>query len=76
MRDHIRRPGPFQKSLPAASAPELPRQRPPSDAKLVRFHMDTEARLARGLRERKNAVWVSCSRCNLISVAVATIKER
>ena len=79
MRDHIRRPGPFQKSLPAASVPELPRQRPPSDAKLVRFpcgHTDGEARVAGAIRERKTSIWVCCPRCNVIALAIAEIEMR
>ena len=70
MRRHPRPSRRFQKSIP---------RRSPPDAKLVRFpcgHTDSEAQLAKDLRERTNAVWVSCSRCNLISVAIATIEER
>jgi hypothetical protein len=72
MRHHI------PKSFPRGSVIESPPQKQPS-TKLVRFpcgHIESEARLAGCLRERKNAVWLSCSRCNVMSVAIATIEER
>jgi len=45
---------------------------------LVRFpcgHVDSEAQLTGRLRERSNALWIGCPRCNVIAVAVAIIER-
>jgi hypothetical protein len=46
----------------------------PSGRRSVRFpcgHTGVEGELARRVRERVNALWVRCPRCNVIAVAVA-----
>lgn len=55
--------------------------RPPSTVgrRALRFpcgHTAAERRVAAGVRERPDAVWVRCPRCNLIAIVVARGRRR
>ena len=76
MRHDIASQRPFHTSQDSPAS--QPSASPPT-ARLVRFpcgHVDTEAQLAGRLRERKNALWITCPRCNVIAVAVAIIEPQ
>ena len=76
MRHDIRSPRLVRKSQ---DNPASPPSSPPPSARLVRFpcgHVDSEAHLTGRLRERSNALWIGCPRCNVIVVAVAIIEPR
>jgi hypothetical protein len=51
----------------------------PSGRRPVRFpcgHTDLEHRVVRRLRERGNALWVGCARCNVIAISVVASTGR
>ncbi|PYN48955.1 MAG: hypothetical protein DME00_10280 [Candidatus Rokuibacteriota bacterium] len=69
-------------ALPAGSPRPDGVAQPPasaSAARLVRYpcgHTDSEEHLAGKTRELKNALWVGCPHCNVITVIVAIIETQ